>query len=68
MPLVFDELRVLAGIYLQSERPGHTLQPTALVNEVYLRLVDRQRVSWENRAHFFGMAARTMRRLLVNHT
>jgi RNA polymerase sigma-70 factor (ECF subfamily) len=67
MPLVFDELRVLAGIYLQRERPGHTLQPTALVNEVYLRLVDQERVSWENRAHFFGMTARMMRRLLVNH-
>ncbi|MCU1238366.1 MAG: polymerase, sigma-24 subunit, subfamily, partial [Candidatus Solibacter sp.] len=67
MPLVFDELRVLANIYLQRERPGHTLQPTALVNEVYLRLVDQERVSWENRAHFFGMTARMMRRLLVNH-
>jgi RNA polymerase sigma-70 factor (ECF subfamily) len=67
MPLVFDELRVLAGIYLNRERPGHTLQPTALVHEVYLRLVDQERVSWENRAHFFGMAARMMRRLLVNH-
>jgi RNA polymerase sigma factor (TIGR02999 family) len=67
MPLVFDELRVLAGVYLNRERPGHTLQPTALVNEVYLRLVDQQRVSWENRAHFFGMTARMMRRLLVNH-
>ena len=67
MPLVFDELRVLAGIYLNRERPGHTLQPTALVNEVYLRLVDQKRVTWENRAHFFGMTARMMRRLLVNH-
>src|SRR4030081_3877953 len=67
MTLVFDELRVLAGIYLNRERPGHTLQPTALVHEVYLRLVDQERVSWENRAHFFGMAARMMRRLLVNH-
>ena len=67
MPLVFTELRVLAGIYLKRERPGHTLQPTALVNEVYLRLVDREQVTWENRAHFFGLAARMMRRLLVNH-
>ena len=67
MPLVFDELRVLAGIYLRRERPGHTLQPTALVHEVYLRLVDQEKVSWENRAHFFGMTARMMRRLLVNH-
>lgn len=67
MPLVFDELRVLAGIYLQRERPSHTLQPTALVNELYLRLVDQEHVSWENRAHFFGMTARMMRRLLVNY-
>jgi RNA polymerase sigma factor (TIGR02999 family) len=67
MPLVFEELRVLAGIYLHRERPGHTLQPTALVNEVYLRLVDQKQVSWANRAHFFGMTARMMRRLLVNH-
>jgi RNA polymerase sigma factor (TIGR02999 family) len=67
MPLVFDELRSLAGIYLNRERPGHTLQPTALVHEVYLRLVDQERVSWQNRAHFFGMTARMMRRLLVNH-
>lgn len=67
MPLVFTELRVLAGIYLKRERPGHTLQPTALVNEVYLRLVDLEQVTWENRAHFFGLAARMMRRLLVNH-
>ena len=67
MPLVTDELRRLARHYLNQEKPGHTLQPTALVNEVYLRLIDRQRVDWQNRAHFFGFAATTMRRILVDH-
>lgn len=67
MPLVVDELRRLAAAYLRREQAGHTLQPTALVNEVYLRLVDRRRVSWQNRAQFFGFAARTMRRILVDH-
>lgn len=67
MPLVVTELRRLAAAYLRREQPGHTLQPTALVNEVYLRLVDRRRVSWQNRAQFFGFAARTMRRILVDH-
>jgi RNA polymerase sigma factor (TIGR02999 family) len=67
MPLVYDELRRLARAYLGRERAGHTLQPTALVNEAYLRLVDQRSVRWQNRAHFFGIAAQLMRRLLVDH-
>ena len=67
MPLVYEELRRLAGDYLRRERPDHTLQPTALVNEVYLRLVDQQRVNWHNRAQFFGLAAQLMRHVLVDH-
>ncbi len=67
MPLVFDELRRVAKVYFADERAGHTLQPTALVNEVFLRLMDRRQVSWENRAHFFGFAAQLMRRVLVDH-
>ncbi len=67
IPLVTDELHVRARRYLAREGPGHTLQPTALVNEVYLRLVDQRRVSWQNRAQFFGFAAETMRRILVDH-
>jgi RNA polymerase sigma factor (TIGR02999 family) len=66
MPLVYDELRRLAARYMRSERPGHTLQPTALVNEVYLRLVESDRVKVQNRAHFFALAARMMRRMLVD--
>ena len=66
MPLVYDELRRLANRYMRSERPEHTLQATALVNEAYLRLVD-MKVSWQDRAHFFAVAARLMRRLLVDH-
>ena len=67
MPLVYDELRKLAQGYLQSERSGHTLQATALVHEAYLRLVDWRNVSWQNRAHFFALAAQVMRRILVDH-
>ena len=67
MPLVYDELRRLANHYLRSERPDHTLQPTALVHEAYLRLIDQTRVQWQNRAHFFGIAANLMRQILVNH-
>ena len=67
MPLVYDELRRLARDYLRHERGGHTLQPTALVHEAYLRLVDDQAVQWQGRAHFFGVAARAMRRILVDH-
>jgi RNA polymerase sigma factor (TIGR02999 family) len=67
MPLVYDELRRRAAAYLRRERPGHTLQPTALVHEAYLRLVDQRRVAWRNRAQFFGVAAAMMRRILVDH-
>jgi len=67
MPLVYDELRRLATHYLRGERPDHTLQATALVHEAYLRLVDERKVSWQNRAHFFGIAARRMRHILVEH-
>jgi RNA polymerase sigma factor (TIGR02999 family) len=67
MPLVYNELRRLAGKYLRRERADHTLQPTALVNEAYLRLVDQQNVQWENRAQFFGLAAKLMRNILVDH-
>lgn len=67
LPVVYDELRRLAGRYLRRERPDHTLQPTALVNELYLRLVDQKNVRWQNRAHFFAIAARSMREILVEH-
>jgi len=67
MPLVYDELRRLADHYLRQERPDHTLQPTALVHEAYLKLIDQTRVDWQNRAHFFGVAAQLMRRILVDH-
>jgi len=67
MPLVQSELRRLAGNYLRRERPGHTLQPTALVNEAYLRLVDQKKANWQNRAQFYGIAAQLMRRILVDH-
>jgi RNA polymerase sigma factor (TIGR02999 family) len=66
-PLVYDELRRLAGHYLRRERPDHTLQSTALVHEAYLRMVDQRRVRWQNRAHFFGVAAQIIRRILVDH-
>ena len=67
LPLIYDELRRLAAHYLRRERQGHTLQPTALVHEAYLRLVDQTQTRWENRAHFFGAAAQAMRRILVDH-
>lgn len=67
MPLVYDELRRLAGDYLRRERSGHTLQATALVHEAYLRLVEQKRVRWQNRAHFFALAAQAIRRILVDH-
>lgn len=67
LPLVYDELRRLAASYLRRERPDHTLQPTALVHEAYFRLTDQREVSWQNRAHFFGIAAQAMRRILVDH-
>src|SRR5438874_5282582 len=67
MPLVYSELRRLAGNYLRRERPGHTLQPTALVNEAYLKLIDQKNAKWQNRAQFYGVAAQLMRRILVDH-
>ena len=67
MPLVYDELRRLARRCLRRERQGHTMQTTTLVHEAYLRLIDQSRVNWQNRAHFFGVAAQIMRRLLVDH-
>jgi RNA polymerase sigma factor (TIGR02999 family) len=67
MPLVYDELRRLARQHMRRERAGHTLQTTALVNEAYMRLVDQRRAQWQNRAQFFGVAARLMRRILVDH-
>jgi len=66
MPLVYDELRRLAHRYMSRERPGHTLQTTALVNEAYLRLVSWRDVQWQNRAHFFAVSAQMMRRILVD--
>jgi RNA polymerase sigma-70 factor, ECF subfamily len=66
MPLVYDELHRLAHKHMWRERPGHTLQTSALVNEAYLRLVDQNQVHWENRGHFFGIAARLMRQILVD--
>lgn len=66
-PLLYEELRRLARHYLAAERPDHTLQPTALVHEAYLRLVDQHAVNWQNRAHFLGVAASMMRRILINH-
>lgn len=66
-PLLYKDLRRLAGDVLSRERPGHTLSATALVHEVYLRLIDQRRVRWDNRAHFFGAAAHIMRRVLVDH-
>ena len=67
VPLVYRELRRRAAAYLRRERLDHTLQPTALVHEAYLRLVGQDRVAWRNRAHFFGVAAQMMRRILVDH-
>jgi RNA polymerase sigma-70 factor, ECF subfamily len=67
MPLVFRELHHIAHRYLKGERESHTLQTTALVNEAYLKFIDQNRVKWQNRAHFFGVAAQAMRRILVDH-
>ena len=67
MPIVYDELRRQAARYLKHERQGHTLQTTALVHEAYVRLIDQAGVRWQNRAHFFGIAAEMMRRILVDH-
>jgi len=67
MPLVYSQLRRLASNYLRRERVGHTLQPTALVNEAYLKLIDQKNAKWQNRAQFFGISAQLMRRILVDH-
>ena len=67
MPLVYEELRRLAHHYMGRERAGHTLQTTAIVNEAYLHLIDQRNVQWQNRAHFFGIAAHLMRRVLADH-
>ena len=67
IPLVYGELRKLAGRYMRLERPDHTLQPTALVNEAFLRRAQGQNITWENRAQFFGIAARLMRQILIDH-
>ena len=67
LSIVYGELRRLAASYLRRERPGHTLQPTALVHEAFVRLVDQRQVDWSNRAQFMGLAAVMMRRILVNH-
>ena len=67
MPLIYNELKRLAGSYLRRERPDHTLQSAALVNEAYLRLVDQTQTKWKNKAHFYGIAAQMMRRILADH-
>ncbi|MCI0602322.1 ECF-type sigma factor [bacterium] len=67
MPIVYKELHRLAAAYMRKESPGHTLQTSALVNEAYIKLVNQKNVRWENRAHFFGIAAQLMRRILVDH-
>jgi RNA polymerase sigma-70 factor, ECF subfamily len=67
LPLVNAELRQLARRYMRRESPGHTLQTSALVNEAYMRLIDQKHVQWQNRAHFFGIAAQLMRRILIDH-
>jgi RNA polymerase sigma-70 factor, ECF subfamily len=67
MPLVYGELQRLARHYMRRQRPGHTLQTSALINETYLRLVDHKNMPWQNRAHFYAVAAQAMRRILVDH-
>lgn len=67
LPYVYDELRTLARSYLRRERPGHTVQTGTLVHEAFMRLIEGQQVPWEGRAHFFGIAARLMRQILVDH-
>ena len=67
LPVVYRELRRRAAAYLRGERRDHTLQPTALVHEAYVRLVGKERIAWQNRAHFFGVASQMMRRILVDH-
>ncbi|HEY8562441.1 MAG TPA: ECF-type sigma factor [Pyrinomonadaceae bacterium] len=67
LPAVYDELRRLANVYLKNERADHTLQPTALVHEAYLRLLGQKKLEWQNRAHFFGVSARLMREILIEY-
>jgi RNA polymerase sigma-70 factor, ECF subfamily len=67
LPLIYDELKRIAANYLRRERSNHTLQPTALVNEAYMKMIDITQVSWQNKAHFIGVAANQMRRILVDH-
>src|SRR5262249_31707593 len=67
IPLVYSELRRLARLYTRRERPNHTLQTTALINEAYLRLVDQQQAQWHDRAHFFAVASQIMRNILIDH-
>jgi RNA polymerase sigma factor (TIGR02999 family) len=67
IPLIYDELKRMANRYMRRERPDHTLQATALVHEAYLKLTDQRSVEWQGRAHFFGIAAQVMRRILVDH-
>ncbi|CAN5519827.1 sigma-70 family RNA polymerase sigma factor [soil metagenome] len=67
LPIIYDELRRIAASYLRRERSDHTLQPTALVNEAYMKMIDITQVSWQNKAHFIGVAANQMRRILVDH-
>lgn len=67
LPLIYDELKRIAANYLRRERLDHTLQPTALVNEAYMKMVDITQISWQNKAHFIGVAANQMRRILVDH-
>jgi RNA polymerase sigma factor (TIGR02999 family) len=67
MPLVYDELRRRARFYMNRERPGHTLQPTTLVHEAYIKLVDQSRANWRGRTHFFAVGAGAMRRILIDH-
>lgn len=67
IPLIYDELRRIAARHMRKESPGHTLQTTALVNEVYCKLINQKNVRWQNRAHFFGIAAQLMRRILIDH-
>src|SRR5436190_10345391 len=67
LPSIYDELRRLARVFLSRERPDHTLQPTALVHEAYFKLIQQRQVDWRNRAHFLGVAATAMRRILLHH-
>lgn len=67
MPMVYEQMRRLAASMLQQESPGHTLQPTALVNEAFLRMVDQSRVNWQGKTHFFAIGAKMMRRILIDH-